>query len=137
MLNTLLRGLVSHISIRAIQVETERVLTATADRSAHRPRTLPSDRVARSVFLSMASYPIPGILPALKPKGRSGRVNNNLVLLLEEERSIWVSQGGDCGYWPASEVEFVQSTNCSYRFIHWKQTVFDFQAGVFSRYFTR
>lgn len=52
----LANGLVSHISIRASQVETERVLTATADRSAHRSRALPCDRVARSVFLSVASY---------------------------------------------------------------------------------
>lgn len=68
-------------------------------------------------------------------KGELGRVNNNLVLLLEEERSVWVSQGGDCGLWPASRAEFVRSTDCQYRFINWKQTGMDYSAGEFSSYF--
>lgn len=68
-------------------------------------------------------------------KGDLGRVNNHLVLFLEEERSIWVSQGGDCGYWPASKVEFIQHTSLQYRFIHWKETVVDYLAGKFTSYF--
>ena len=46
-------GLVSQISIRATQVETEQVLNRTIGLGA-----LPRDRVACSVFLSMASYSI-------------------------------------------------------------------------------
>ena len=38
-------------------------------KSDHRPRTLPRDRVACSVFLSSASYPNLGFLPVLKSKG--------------------------------------------------------------------
>lgn len=68
--------------------------------------------------------------------GDLGRLKNQLILLLEAERSIWVSQGGNCGYWPAAEVEFYQATHLRYQYVHWKEVMVEYFAGKFTGYFT-
>ncbi|WP_040007227.1 hypothetical protein [Fibrisoma limi] len=68
-------------------------------------------------------------------KGDLGIVNNTLVLLLEEERSVWISQRGDCGYYPTSGIKFIQRIPLPYRFVDWKQTIADYLGGKFTSYF--
>lgn len=68
--------------------------------------------------------------------GDLGRVKNNLVLLLEVNRVIWVSQGGDCGHLPVSQVEFIRPTPLRYRYVHWKEVIVDYFADKFTPYFT-
>lgn len=68
--------------------------------------------------------------------GDLGQLKGHHVILVDVHQSIWVSQNGDCGYWPANEVTFVQHTGLVYQYIHWKETVVDWFAGKFTPYFT-